>query len=496
MLSSPNPTKLAVSLFLFLALACGPPGGRETAAPTATPAVDPVQITGTCADLTQPQDQLCSAMPHDASSLLNGYAGFSEQGQKPFDNFSWQSLVALNWPANPDGTPSNLPFNSDWSKPRVWDYFMQATQVFPPDGSAPPAKYPTAPIPPPECAVPAAELEGSRGFLTRTIVQLSKGGAIDDPDFFQEAAVNLPLIDQNLNYVVYELSVNEDEWQYITSNGLWQKSKQQGVAITLPPGSYADAKTQTGGPIGAIELKVGWRILDPSKGDDPSRYFTRMARIFVPASASATGKAFCTKTVTLGLVALHIVHAITSEVNSTWSTFEHVDNAPDTTTPVTDPGCAVPAVTRSYTFFNPKCQVNGQPCTANQPPTAQNGTYTWASSPPYAAAFALGGQFGTQVVRCTPVYSEADEMTAIWQKRLAGTPWANYRLVGTQWATTTDTFPASTVNIPTELANTIAETYVQKGSTLFTSNCLSCHAGAKAATGQPSDFSFLFGRAQ
>src|SRR5437879_4878712 len=54
----------------------------------------------------QPHDKLCAHLPHDILTKLSpGYSQLAATQQRPFDNFSWQSFVALNWPADKDGHP-------------------------------------------------------------------------------------------------------------------------------------------------------------------------------------------------------------------------------------------------------------------------------------------------------------------------------------------------------------------------------------------------------
>jgi hypothetical protein len=102
------------------------------------------------------------------------------------------------------------------------------------------------------------------------------------------------------------------------------------------------------------------------------------------------------------------------------------------------------------------------------------------------------------VTRTYPIYFTTDSINDIFQTKLAGTVWANYRLVGTQWFVHGDAPPGDTVpNAPALLANTTLETYIQGDA-----SCISCHNGAYVA-GAPkkptdnyrSDFSFLFGKA-
>jgi hypothetical protein len=469
-----------------------------------------------CGDPTQP-DTLCSFLPVDVSAGSAGYSDFTPQGQAPFDNFSFQSLVALNWPANPDGTPSHQPFNSLVSTPRVWDFFKTVDQVFPAFG-IPDHAFPSAPPVPPECGNGAAAEAFPRSF--RTIRMMTKADDPNIPGSNLEAAVNLPLLDRNLNYTVYEILVNRDEFEYVMSTQLYSPAGQKALKfIDFPPGNSSGTLKNLGyATTGAIEIKAAWRILDPAKGDNPSRYFTRQSRIYVPAKHSDSGVAFCTAPVTLGLVGLHIQHKGAANPLWVWSTFEHIDNAPNTPTPDGQPGCAVPpGDSRRYSYFNPSCfdpDIN-KPCVANRPPNPLQGTnYTWASKAPtngpYAQQFATGGKYGTQVVRCQPIYQEAKEMTKRWAPKLAGTVWQYYELVGTQWQTAGDP-PRPPINtIPKFVLNSTLETYLQKSGNQTTaqSACIQCHNFAYDVTGrQPTDcyktkqpgcadFSFLPGRAQ
>src|SRR5262245_12069412 len=186
-----------------------------------------------CADPNQP-DKLCSFQPVDVSAGIAGYSDFTDTGQMPFDNFSFQSLVALNWPANPDGTPSTLPFHSPLALPRVWDFFKTADQVFPPSGVPDPA-YPSPPSIPPECGSNAAALAFPRTF--RIVRRMTNADDIVVSGSNLEAAVNVPLIDRNLNYTVYEVLVNRDEFEYVLQNRLYSPAGQNAIPfISFPAG--------------------------------------------------------------------------------------------------------------------------------------------------------------------------------------------------------------------------------------------------------------------
>lgn len=440
-------------------------------------------------------DSLCSYIPRTLKLgppvFQAGYqATLDSAHQPPFDMFSWQSFVALNWPAGPDGKPLPGPIGKDPHAQRVWESYSDVTSIFGDTSGLP-------------VCVQEAMRSGKR-VLSAT----SKGQFVIDPDGnFAESDGN-SLIDKNLNFVLYEIRVNGEEEQYIRQNGLntyagQQKFFQGGGDINLPAGSITGSGWD--GPVGAIEIKTSWRILDTTKGDDLKRYFWRDAVVYVPAANSETGQERCIP-VTVGLVGMHIAHKLGGlQVDPwIWSTFEHIDNAPDqmqaSAKGVTGP---------KYSFYDPSCV----DCPINQPPAplpADKGNLKWAANPPYAAKYAyaynygprFGTQyFGTQVMRLFPIFNTTQQINSDWQQKLAGTVWANYHLVGTQWRTPSNGGLPYELDAPILLSNTTQETFFQQERI---ASCAFCHAMATlpfvAKPGdtiqKQSDHSFILGRAQ
>jgi hypothetical protein len=85
------------------------------------------------------------------------------------------------------------------------------------------------------------------------------------------------------------------------------------------------------------------------------------------------------------------------------------------------------------------------------------------------------------------------------QAELAGTVWANYRLVSTQWPNGPGTVPQGCAFggfCPGNLTNTTMETFVQ--NVKFSGSCMNCHNSAQTA-GTPAasaNFSYLLQGAQ
>lgn len=420
---------------------------------------------GFCPDSICPKSSdICSTLPYDVDVASGvGYDDFSPVCQSAFDWFSWQTFIALNWPANPDGSPMKTPITAAPGAPRVWETYEGPNDVF-----------------------------GLQAYPKDGLLHLnsnSKGGF----DHFNggnsnlEAFTNMPLIDRNLNFVLYDVKINPDEVDYIRKNKLntycgqdsFQLAKKN---VQFPLGSYEQKK------VGAMEIKSSWRILVPGL-DDTTRYYKRRAVIHVSRAMVFGHNTAINDTVWVGLIALHIVRRVNSEgENWIWSSFEHEDNAPDC-----PQGCLTGA--GNYSFYNPGCTS----CQLNAPPSLVQGdqSFMWSTSngrnPQYARRYATNGKYGTQVGRLYPIESATVTINEQWQTKLNGTVWQHYKLIGSQWASEEN--GASTVGIPVKQANTVVETYLQplNQKTGFSGSCITCHAVATTAVGQNANFSFLLG---
>ena len=440
------------------------------------PQKKPVQICSTRHPLSfnpQPGDseKLSSFIPHDVDfvQLQNGYSTLTAECQTTFDYYSWQTFVALNWPAKSDGTPMDSLAASN-SAPRVWELFTDPRNVF--DASH---------------TRKLQLLTNARGKDVLTMM-FKNDLPQDTIHGYIQALPQSPLIDRNLNYVLYEVRVNKDWVQYVAGHHLNTIAGQQlfvdsSKEVIFTEGFYADTANNKGGPVGAMEIKAAWKILDTSKGDDPSRFYTKQTVIYMDSSKSATGKALIINA-TIGLVGLHINHYTETKGNDgIWTTFEHIDNAPSA--PVSN------ADTARYSFYNPECQS----CPVNTPPAliGSQKNFMWSATPPYAAAYAYNGKYGTQVERTDSIFYATEKVNAIWREKLKGTVWANYKLIGTQWLNAENSRPGNIIGIPAMLTNTTLETYVQNSPA---GSCMNCHGNATGAVPQlHANLSFLLGHA-
>ena len=394
----------------------------------------------------------------------------SHQGN--FDTFSWQSFVALNWPALSNGTPDTSTMIGDPNATPVWQFYYDPADVFLPGGAQPPdpADYPIAQTIPPACQSSTVNVGAGQQQRIKVIRQFTKKGDVEElPRGFLEAT-GQPVVDQVGNYVVYEVRINPDEYNYIFENQLYDASIQKNATINFPEGNIS---SQVAG-VGAMEIKAAWRVFPPNiSAGIMARYFTMPGLIFIPAQFSATGADLCLNA-TWGLVGMHIIHKTSTQPQWIWSTFEQIDNVPG------ENGNAV-----SPTFNNPN---DLQPVCPNiEAPEPQ---YLWQANQPHAVNQNAVPQPSTQVVRCTPIQASA-ALNQAWQSALKAanpaSPWQYYQLVSTQW-----TGNGGDIVQPT-LANTVLETYLQQS----TFSCINCHSTAMTATGnQLADFSFMLSLAQ
>lgn len=437
--------RVSTSLLLVLSLAvigCSSEQSEPAAvepAPEAAAAADASLPSGCNPDSPCPGSTCLASITTAAAAVPADACPRFGEFQSDVDVFAWNSFVALNWPADLATCTANLDGSIlSGSGPTVWEAYTLASDIFVGSGS-----------PGPWCAPAAtALLTGARPFGRTSKASEAIGEAL--PDI--EEAVGGVLTDQNGRFVRYEVRVNQDEYNYLTLNDLWQKSGQAGKTIDFPQGPNDDPSrcgASPCGPVGAMEVKAAWKVLSASEIAG-GRFYTTEGTVFNDDQGSPSPGE---NPVTLGLVGLHIIHKTESQSNWFWSTFEHVDNT-------------------TSSFFDPSCTT----CPANQQ----------TASEPYTELDPQGRPLnqGVQVVRSNSIATTdeaAPSLNAYYQGLLAGTVWANYELISTQW--TTGGAPAGT---PAVLANTTLETFIQSES-----SCFGCHSSATTAVGSPADLSFL-----
>lgn len=433
--------------------------GRPTILATLVLGISSMSIAQTGPPFAKAPTQVTPALAEVPEGLPPG----AEVANSNFDYVSWQTFVALNWPADPKTCSPDLSKSIlSGEGPVVWETYLADSDVFVNPATSKPAEW-YGGSPGMNGLSQDALLLGKEKGVTRFFAMISK----IDPKIVGTVSgiqeVGGPLTDKNGRFVRYEVRMNQDEYNYIIKNDLWNKAGQAGKTINFPEGKSSY------GPVGAMEIKAAWKVL--GEGDDLSRFYKIQAIVFNDDKGTPSpGK----NPVTLGLVGLHILHKARGQGKWLWSTFEQNDNL------------------NSFSYPDGKPNVQ----TAKQPYTELDASGKPINQP-------------VNVTRINPIENPATEMNAGYQKLLAGSVWANYSLVATQWAGNLGGLPK-----PAYMANTVIETYTQGTkppsdtpvaypapdydpfASNSSSSCMKCHSVAKTAWNTDADFSFLLSNAK
>jgi hypothetical protein len=421
------------------------------------------QPTTTAGAAAPANTSLSPVIPHDADFSDN--PSTIQAVQHDFDVFSWQSFVALNWPTNPDGTVNpNKMIGADGDNPTVWDVYKESYEVFLPDGQQP--------LPWGQRELPLACQSSVAGG--NKVIRMTQKVSDDVLNFSGEPFGTGPLIDLNGQYTRYEIRLNEDAFNYIVQNMLYNK---QGQAAFTQPVQFPTGTNGANQPVGGMVIKAAWRVLGPD--DHPERYHTVKAYVYTPASTNPPTNESCVQ-MTMGLVGFHIAHKTASASQWVWSTFEQVDNV--------QVGPNAPAGLKP-TYYNPDCSN----CPINKPPPKP-----WNPNAPKSQP--------AQILRLIPIDSATQQLNAQWQGMLKGvnpnSVWQYYQLISTQWPTAagkenqpSGSLPAGNP-APQFLANATLETYIQGQVPNVSSSCIICHNNATTTNAKFADFSYLLERAK
>ncbi len=368
------------------------------------------------------------------------------------DIYSWNLFLALNWPASTsncaaDTSKTITNVKSGDGTYVVWQTYMPGENVFVNPGYQKPAAW---------CSGNDLAAGAQRVFdnEAKAVPAAKKLGGpflkISEPGGDVLQASGDVVTDQSQRWLRYEKLMNDVEYNYVVPDR-WNAVQLQAMwndnqAIRLPQG--------------AIEVKSAWKVLTPSEISG-NRYFTTQGIVCNTPDGQKTP---CdAQPVTIGLVGLHLVQQTSDGGTMFWSTFEQNDN--DTV------------------FFNPNSTAPVNTDLAQKPYVELDASCKGINQP-------------TQIKRVTPVPADPN-LNAYYQGLLAGSVFANYRLISTQWATGFG--PAFT---PPNVANITLETYVQDISSGNATGCFTCHYKAtsniKNAQGQlqDSNHSFFFLEAQ
>lgn len=414
---------------------------------------------------------LSPTIPGDVT-VTNGAGGLPAI-QADFDVLSWNTFIAANWPPGPDGSgdpKQKIGAGPTGDNPTVWESWISTANVFLDGGKTP--SWSAKPEVPAACK--AIYKDG-----TRIIRQFGK-----TPSVLTQSSQPFktgPLIDQNGNFVRFDITINKPMFDYILANSLYSKAGQRAFhgAAKFPCGA-------AGGAVGTVMAKAAWKVLvDPGK--ERARFHTAEVLLYTPPSKNPKIDEKC-EVGTVGLVGLHIAHKTDDAAQWVWTTFEHVDNDP------TEEEVAKKNLKASYNFFNPAC---GDKCpevntAAPRPwnPNVQNPNHTQV-----VRVSSLLPSEGFIPVSARARNEDGKELLVGVNPRSV---WQYYELVSTQWPTDTnlgkcEAKPAnpSGTPAPTYLANTTLETFVQGTTPNVSSSCIGCHGNAAMTSGAASDFTYV-----
>ena len=257
--------------------------------------------------------------------------------------------------------------------------------------------------------------------------------AVIGSDVFQAGLRGL-LIDQRGHPIFYGIHVNKAFDDFLSDHKLKN------------PISLKNASDSLVFPKGVVELKSAWQIVDDA---NPPKNYIIARKASVPTLRVQNHKIIADiskpRTVTVALLALHVVFVLDGHPEFIWSTFEHVDptsNIPDLTPVATvndSPGSG-PISGNHFVLFKDGStadQINTAVVTDQAPdPTFDEATQTFKTT---------GGLLQTSIIRLFPasksnttdvddeIQGVNDSITKLFAAKSANDPRRNYRLIGGVW---------------------------------------------------------------
>ncbi len=428
--------------------------------------------------------------------------------QDQINDFMWQSFVALNWPWQTDGSrgqPDDEGYLAPWNTgqesqgPVVWETYRKPTEVF-----IKPKLWPITwdeEFQQPSCP-------GAGNFPDMRIIGSSTNYS-DNSDGLNQPYIQAnyptgPAVDQNGNFLRYEVGLNQSYFSYISyfryydprtqirsvrryirfvenNNGKApppSNNRNARFFQQLPNGTEAYLTKKFNLPDyalqGIVEWKATWKLLD---GDDnPDRFYWRYVTFLNPDGS-------CTGPVRAGLIAFHI-HRFT-QFGHIGTTFEQVDNTrlqseysseqiPDAAElPLhasLNPGGTVSPI---YDGGYEVCDAEGNNC--------QSGLGGLIPTPIKKGEALSANPNITNITRQVEIPENVQAINAKWRERLKETVWFYYQMIGTQnrnlnFESTPNIGPGlvgAQASNTRNLINTALESYTQEGW-----SCAQCHQNA------------------
>jgi hypothetical protein len=274
----------------------------------------------------------------------------------------------------------------------------------------------------------------------------------------EQAGSNGVLVDQNGNVTYYEQFLEPVAQAFFKA-----------CSIAIAKCESAAAAQALRFPPGAMELKISYRVLTPTTPNANTYVTVPNVPVYNPqVKDPKTGKYGVVQVVNLGLVGYHLVFSTTHHPELIWSTFEHVDNAPDG--PCTGP--TTPPAPFTAWAFNNRASTN----------CSNINSWTSGQQPPYPITQAFRNWAWGSIPKTPNGQQNTATLEALNQNVLAILPASSmlkyYFLAGGVW--TNGTLPPTDENEVggLRLANSTLETFTQTSNPLtskYNTDCFSCH---------------------
>lgn len=310
------------------------------------------------------------------------------------------------------------------------------------------------------------------GLSGEGVPRMGKSALPETLNEFMQAGTDGILTDQTGQPVYYTQYLNREFADFVTQNQLTN------------PDTLVAFDPATPFPIGALELKASWKIVQ--EGEDSSRFFTMQADVNLLANKDGQIVIDPTKVrnVTLALVGFHIGGRVNNHPEMIWATFEHIDNAPNVP-PNLQP--SDPVSNMDWTFFKagtPYRNCNLNP--ANSPDLSlDETTQTLRPITQVCRLYQFGNNPDQPPDRKDRIQTNDQNIELLNNEVRArlteeGDVWRHYMEVGAIWFQSDNALEPNdslaTDKLLTgslKLSNATIETFTQTQSTM--NNCFRCH---------------------
>jgi hypothetical protein len=402
---------------------------------------------------------LAPSVDDPPGTLPDDVCDVNSNNEANFDALAWRIFKFLVWPASnaERGKPDTARKITEMDGPRTFETFKADWETFQPLAE-PPTPWDS---PYPRLATPCANHPEIRPF-DLVLASFTKFGNLRE---VVGPGLSYVLIAQNRTYVRYLAAYNRMVFDKIAQDRLYNADTVAGIVPPVPGQPVPDATRELPG---ALTVKSAWiEITGPSRQQiDSSRFYIRHDAWLQDPNDQTCRKA------SVALVALHFVYKTPSRPQWIWSTFEHVDNVPESgESPRT-----------GHTFNNGDL---GAPMGDDAKPDYQIPLPQGAQGPgdpprPY------------QVERLQSITASAQDANRNWQGALRNrnSVWQHYKLVLTQWPFTpfapnqgaggVNPLPQCAQRDGPATANTVPETFLQTSNACLPGlTCMGCHDGAR-----------------